>query len=131
MFGTDTYTDVDIDYYRIEYVPYADVNLLIESDYQIEKLFNNEFSFEIPEFRLNYFLSLILTDTNKYCYGAGWETEEIAIQVYSTTIMQDCYKRIITSLCDRSATWSGLDAKYLEECDGSQFVTAIVKEYVY
>jgi len=113
VFGTDTYTDADIDYYRIEYVPYVDTQLFISSVYHIEKLIDNEFDFEVPQFRLNYFFSLIFTDTNKYCYGAGWENEEITFEVTSTTTMQDCYKKIITSLCDRSATWSGLDAKWL------------------
>ena len=113
VFGTDTYTDTEIDYYRLEYVPYIDVQLFIESVYSIKKLFTNELSVEVPDFRLNYFLSLILTDENKYCYGAGWENEEIGVEVLSTTTMQDCYKKIIISLCDRSATWSGIDAKWL------------------
>ena len=32
VFGTDTTTSKEIDYYRIEHKPYADVNLYIESE---------------------------------------------------------------------------------------------------
>lgn len=48
------------------------------------------------------------------------------MQVQSTLTMFDCYKKLIDSLCDRSSTTSGSEAKYLDECDSSQYVTADV-----
>jgi hypothetical protein len=77
------------------------------------------------------FLSIILTDTRKYCVGAGWENNEIALEIKSTTTMQDCYKKLIDSWCDRSATVTGRQAKYLDECDASQYVTATMYKYIY
>ena len=61
VFGTDSTMGTEIDYYRIEYKPYADVNLYLESDFQIAKLFNNKLEFEVPKFRVDLFSSLILT----------------------------------------------------------------------
>ena len=69
-------------------------------------------------------MSLILTDRRKYCLGLGWENDEVEIDITSTTTMFDCYKKVIENLCDRSSTFSGRDAKWLDECDSSQYVTA-------
>ena len=70
------------------------------------------------------FGSLILTDKRKYCYGWGWENDEVTLLLTSTLRMNDCYKKLIDNFCDRSATTSGAAAKYLDECDLSQYVTA-------
>lgn len=78
----------------------------------------------MPKFRLNYFLSLIINENKEYCLGLGWENEEVYVEVTSETTMRDCYKEIIISLCDRSAAWTGQDAKYFDECDNSQSVLA-------
>jgi len=45
--------------------------------------------------------------------------------------MRDCYKVLIQSLCNRSTTWTGQNAKYIDKCGDSMFVTATVKDYVY
>lgn len=45
--------------------------------------------------------------------------------------MQDCYKKMIDSWCDRSATLKGRNALYLDECDASQYVTAEVYQKIY
>lgn len=66
VFGEDTTlgtaSDFRISYYRIEYVPYVDVQLYLESVYHLQNFITNEFAMDIPKFRINYFLSLILTD---------------------------------------------------------------------
>ena len=79
---------------------------------------------------MNYFLSLIITDKKKYCLGLGWENDEVVFEITSTTYMRDCYKKLIDSPCDRSTTFSGYEAKYIDECDDSQTVIATVKEWV-
>ena len=69
-------------------------------------------------------MSLILTDKRKYCLGLGWENDTIELEITSTTTMFDCYKKMIENFCDRSSTFSGAEAKYIDECDQSQYVTA-------
>lgn len=86
---------------------------------------------EVPKFRLNYFFSLIFTNKYKYCYGLGYSYEEIALEILSRTTMRDCYKVLIQSLCNRSTTWTGQNAKYIDKCGDSMFVTATVKEFIY
>jgi hypothetical protein len=41
--------------------------------------------------------------------------------------MRNCYKQLIASLCDRSSAWSGIDAKYIDKCTNSMYVTQVVK----
>ena len=48
--------------------------------------------------------------------------------------MQDCYKKMINNFCSlnffrfrKNEAWQGEDAKYLDECDSSQYVTAGVQ----
>ena len=62
-----------IDYYRLEVIPYADIQLLINQIATVEKLFSNNLALEISNFRLNYFFSIILNDKKQYCLGMGYE----------------------------------------------------------
>lgn len=57
----------------------------------------------------------------------GWDNEEISYELDSTMTMRNCYKQLIASLCDRSSTWSGIDAKYFDKCTNSMYVTQVVK----
>ena len=62
FYGTDTTTNVSIDYYRINYKPYVDVQVYIDMIYNIENLITEELEFYIEQFRYDYFVSLILND---------------------------------------------------------------------
>ena len=54
------------------------------------------------------------------CAGAGWETDEIDFDVLMSMKLNDCYKVMITDLCDFSSSWKGYNAKYIDQCDLSQ-----------
>ena len=62
FYGTDTTTSVPINYYRINYKPYIDVQVYIDMVYHIENLITEELEFLIEKFRYDYFISLILND---------------------------------------------------------------------
>ena len=68
-----------IDYYRVEFVPYIDIQLKRLSLFNVEWLVQNTLDFNISNFRYNWFFSLILTDEKKYCPGFGWENDEVAL----------------------------------------------------
>ena len=96
-----------------------------------ERLFQNTLDFNIQHFRLNWFLSLIITDKKKWCPGFGWENDEMALAITSTTIMQDFYKEMVKRLCTLNPfkifvneAWMGYEAKYIDQCSSSQYVTA-------
>ena len=135
FFGRDTTlgttNTLAIDYYRFEYVPYIDFQLYLQNKFLIKNFIDSEITWDMPKFRVNYFLSLIFTDTYKYCPGIGWENEEIGVSITSKTSFMNCYKQLISNFCDRSAAWSGTDAKYLDQCSKSTSVVATVEEYTF
>ena len=125
VFGTDTTavntapiyyagTSIsDLTYYRITLRPYADIQLYLQSVFNIKKLIYNAVTFSVPKFRLNYLLSFIVTNRYYYCPGFGRENEKISISIKNQLRFQNCYKKMIESICDRSGAWTGIDAKYI------------------
>lgn len=43
----------------------------------------------------------------------------------------DCMKSILTSLCDFSSAWEGLDALYFSKCSKSVNVPIVVREFIF
>jgi hypothetical protein len=52
--------------------------------------------------------------------GAGWETDAVDFDVVMSMKLNDCYKVIITDLCDFSSSWKGYQSKYIDKCNLSQ-----------
>ena len=50
----------------------------------------------------------------------GFETTPIDLGLTVSMKFIDCYKVIITDLCDFTSSWTGYDAKWLDNCDQSQ-----------
>ena len=63
---------------------------------------------------------MIINGNYQVCVGAGYETEEIDFDVVMSMKLNDCYKVIITDLCDFSSSWKGYNSKYIDQCDLSQ-----------
>ena len=53
------------------------------------------------------------------CPGLGYEFEEVEAIVNMSMKFNDCYKVIITDLCDFSSSWRGYNAKWLDDCSYS------------
>ena len=74
----------------------------------------------ISKFAADFFGNIIINGNYQFCFGAGWETEEIDFDVMMSMKLNDCYKVIITDLCDFSSSWKGYNSKYIDQCDLSQ-----------
>lgn len=96
--------------------------MLLESVYDVGRLIYNELNISIPRFQADAFFSLIITTDGKYCPGVGFDVDEILLQINSFTVLQDCYKKMIDNFCDKSSSWTGINAKYFDECDDSSAV---------
>ena len=57
---------------------------------------------------------MIINGNYQVCVGAGWETEEIDFDVVMSMKLNDCYKVIITDLCDFSSSRKGYNSKYID-----------------
>ncbi len=50
------------------------------------------------------------------CPGVGYEIEEIDAKINMSMKFNECYKTIITDLCDFSTSWKGYDSLWLDQC---------------
>ena len=133
FWGTDTFlgTQQFIEYYRLQYKPYVKTHLLLESVFDIASIVYNELSFEIPRFQLDLFFSMIVTMNAEYCLGIGWNNDEVMVEITSQTELKDCYKKLIDNLCNPSSSWTGTNAKYIDQCDSSTSVFVNLYEYIW
>ena len=73
----------------------------------------------MSKFKTNVFYSFIFKNTGQICGGFGWESQAIALKLQTLFDFQDCYKTMISDLCDWSSTFYGEDAKWIDECSAS------------
>lgn len=72
------------------------------------------------------FYSFLFKQTGQVCFGFGWGSEAITLQLKGLFEFQDCYKTLVGDLCDWNKTFLGKDARWIDECNpssGSSFVT--------
>lgn len=115
----ETDDTVPVKYYQVELVPYYEAQIYVQSLFNIEKLIYNEFTVDLAKFKMSYFFSMIINGDFEYCPGIGYETDKIDFAISTAFKFIDCYKIIIRDLCDFSTSWTGYDAKWLDECDQS------------
>jgi len=63
---------------------------------------------------------MMFTSNFAFCFGMGFETTPIDLSLTVSQKFNDCYKTIISDLCEFSKSWTGKDAKWLDNCDPSQ-----------
>lgn len=102
---------------------------------KITKLYTNDFTFELPQTKFNYFFSVIVNGNYKVCSGYGQESTGITINLQMEQSFVGCYKTLI----DRVFDWSNLygddpevmkEAKYLDKCENSPNVAIKIITWV-
>ena len=68
-------------------------------------------------------MSLIINSRWQSCWGTGITNDLIEMAISTAMKFPDCYKTIIADMCDFSGSWTGYDAKYIDECDKSNDAT--------
>lgn len=128
-YTTETQNGTEIEYYQVQFIPYVEAQANIMSDLTLQALYINQLTMDIEKFKLNYFMSLIFTNDYYICFGAGQQAQEIKILVEMAQKFWNCSKTIVDDLADFSATWTGADAKYFENCSqsGNSKITMIDK----
>ena len=126
--GTTT-EDPIADWWQIELKPYVDTLVYYSSIYDVTRLIYNKTTFDLTEFKTNYFFSVIWNDYQRWCPGMGWEIESVDFQVLVINKFQDCYKVLIDDFCDWTI-FKGEDAKYIDKCEQNEDeVEVTAKEY--
>lgn len=86
----------------------------------MHSLYYNLFIVDLAKFRWNPFLLMTINGDGKFCFGTGYDTDEIKLQVLMSQRLTDCSKTLLQNLCDFSNSWSGYNAKWLENCGQGQ-----------
>ncbi len=96
---------------------YANTQVFFNSQFSISTIVLNTITAHVPKFKSDFFLNLIVNANYQVCPGLGYEIEEVAAVLSTSLKFNDCYKVVLTDLCDFSSSWSGYNAKWIDECD--------------
>lgn len=110
---------------------YYEAQVYIENIYDVQRFFYNEFIVDLSKFKQYYFFSIIVNSYQEVCPGYGWESEIIELDLSTRWHAQDCYKDIITDICNWSTSFNGYDAKWFDQCSESLEVNIPVKNKIY
>lgn len=88
----------------------------------------NVLTFDLDQFKVHSYVSLIFNENFEVCPGLGWETQRVLFRLLYTMKFWNCSKTLIDDLADYSKTWTGYDAKYFEDCAQSNNVEVILYE---
>jgi hypothetical protein len=126
------------------------VQVYLRSKLDLDRLWYWELVFDMEQFKALIFLQALfvwpkVTDANGdgtigvfetasgdeggMCGSVGWKTEEIGFEVKTKMKFQDCYKYIIDDVFDWSDTWTGEDARWVDECKTSDDIDVDAYEY--
>ena len=84
---------------------------------------------DIAKFTFSPFFLATVNGDGQFCYGSGYDTDDVKMQVLMSQRLMDCSKTLLKDLCDFSESWTGYNAKWLENCGQGQ--DAEIKLYKY
>lgn len=71
------------------------------------------------KFKTSLFYSNIFREDGQYCFGFGWASEVIKLQLSTLTDLVNCYKYIVTDLSKIGDTVLNNEAKWIDNCSPS------------
>lgn len=134
IYGTTTvtnWTQTPIKYWQLMLAPYFQAMGFFETIMDISKLIFVDFIADFAQFKMRVWGSLIWTQKGDICWGLGYDNEKMALTITLQHALVDCYKSIFTNICNPTAAWTGLDAKYLTKCTKSVPQVLNLREYIF
>ena len=116
-------------YWRLEHLTYFEFQGYLQSMFNIERLIYNELTGDITKFMFDWFFSIIINEEFSICPGMGYENGIIEFLWTTAFKFPDCYKNVLVDLCDFSTTWTGYEAKYLDDCSKSNDSTIKLNKF--
>jgi len=114
-----SYTIPSMDYYRLQLIPYLEIQGYMQQKLEIQQLIYWLFVIDIPKFKAAWFMSLIVNQQFSVCPGMGYNVDKIELVLSTRIRIEECYKKLIVDLCNLPAVWTLKEAKYLDECKQS------------
>lgn len=107
---------VPLRFYQLKFRPYAIGQAYIKQELDIKNLFYNLLIFDLAKFKYTPFFLATVTGDGYFCYGMGTENDLMKLQVLMSNRLMDCSKTLLKDLCNFSESWTGYNAKWLENC---------------
>jgi hypothetical protein len=79
-------------------------------------MYYNLFIVDVAKFAMDPFLTFTVNGNGYFCYGIGYDNDLISMQLLMSQRFMDCAKTLLQDLCNFTESWSGYNAKYLENC---------------
>jgi len=92
------------------------INMYLETTLLIQKMIEWHFIANLKKFKMGLFLSMIINSAFSVCGGIGMQEDAVDFALSTSVKLSDCYKKIVKDLCDFSSTWTGFEAKIIDEC---------------
>ena len=109
-----------IKHLRMDLIGYLQLYFKFVSNLKIDHLYKNEFTFDIPSFKGQLFVSGIFTEEAKYCPGFGATLDTIDLKLSMIHNMQNCKKTLLKNFWSVEGVWTGTSAQLFEDCEWSQ-----------
>ena len=82
----------------------------------LTNFFSQVVNFDLGKFKTNIFFSGIFKYTGQVCGGFGWGSEPVILELTTNFDIVNCYKTIISDMCDFDKTFFGEDAQWVDSC---------------
>lgn len=120
---------VPLRYYTLKLQPYATSQGYVKMELDLSALYYNLLILDVTKFTINPFALATINGVGYFCYGVGYDNDDIKMQVLMSQRFTDCSKTLLQDLCNIADSWGGYDAKWLENCGQGQ--DAEIKLYKY
>ena len=104
-------------YWTIQFQPYIETQLSILSNFQLQRLFAQQFDISITKFQLYFYYGLGFYNTGSICSSFGYATDDNAakLQIKVDYSLVNAYKTVFDDLNDLTKPWTAKDAKLIDE----------------
>lgn len=85
----------------------------------LENLVAFQLDLDLSEFNASILSSMIFTADQHVCFGAGYDITPISFAITLSIQLWNMAMTILEDLLDFSSTWSGAEARYLDEIQAS------------
>lgn len=134
IFGTKSFPDLsqeNFKYWQLVFAPVGLATGYLEMILNVSRMVYIDFIADLAQFRSRIWASVIFTQKGNLCGGIGWDTQKIDLLLSLQHGFMDCFKSMISNICDPSSNWTGIDAKIFTKCTQSKRVQLSLREWVF
>lgn len=102
--------------FSIKLEPYLTTVASSTTEFLLARLMSFIFQFDIVEFKSNLFY-MVTAAPDQMCFGIGYAlSSPVRVQLNMNYYFMDCKKKVISNMADSKDSWTGVDAKWIDEC---------------